>query len=208
MTALIVIACIVVPLGYLLTRKVKLIAKYKDSPDVYAGLLFFKYHIYPKKEDGKGKKPSKSKKSKAVQPDEAALGDDKGGGIRAVLELVAGIIKAIYERTLKYIKLRLVRVRISVGTDDAAYTALLYGIIAQSAAYLIDMLDRITNVYPKDISVNADFTSGKINADIYIELSVRVWQVLYLAILAAMEYIKITGGKNEKKDSDAAKKTI
>ena len=205
MTALIVIACIVVPLGYLLTRKVKLIAKYKDSPDVYAGILFYKYHIYPKKEDRKGKKPAKSKKAKPVQPDETAQEDDKGKGIKEVLELVAGILRTTYDRALKLIKLRLVRVRISVGTDDAARTALLYGIIAQSAAYLIDVLDRITNVYPRDVSVNADFTSGKISADIYIEASIRVWQVLYLAIIIAMEYIKITSGKKEKKDADTAK---
>jgi hypothetical protein len=32
-----------------------------------------------------------------------------------------------------------------------------------------------------------------------------VWQVLYLAIIIAMEYIKITGGKKEKKDADTAK---
>ena len=94
------------------------------------------------------------------------------------------------------------KIRISVGTPDAAKTGILYGAVCQGVAYLTEVLDHVTNVKKtkkSEISVSADFVSGKTVADINISFSLTVWQALDILLGAAFEYIKSKSNPNKRK---------
>ena len=68
-----------------------------------------------------------------------------------------------------------------VGTDDAAQTAILYGVILQSASYLLEWIEaHFAHIRrkPGDMTVEPDFEGGKTFADIDLTLKVRVFTAL------------------------------
>ena len=79
-----------------------------------------------------------------------------------------------------------------MGSEDAAKTAILFGVINQAALALFDILNSITNVKKSrktEFSVKADFTSEKIFYDIKLAFSIVIWQALALAFGALFKYV-------------------
>jgi hypothetical protein len=85
--------------------------------------------------------------------------------------------------------------KIRVGSEDAAQTAILYGIIVQMAAYLVEGLSAITNFRCKkreEMQISADFLSDKLVMDLHFIFKLRIWHVfafLFAAIGAALKRI-------------------
>lgn len=89
--------------------------------------------------------------------------------------------------------MRVARLHINVATGDAASTAILYGTVAQSAAYIAALLDStktLKNAARADVDIHADYLSEKTTADIEIGFSLRVWQVIDILIRTGITFIK------------------
>ncbi len=119
--------------------------------------------------------------------------DGEKTSLTETVSTVTGLVKTLSARLFKHLRIDITKISISVGTPDAAKTGILYGTVCQGVAYLLEVLDRITNVKKKkktEVSVSADFVSGKTNADIDLSFSLTVWQALDILFSTALEYIK------------------
>lgn len=111
----------------------------------------------------------------------------------------------------KHFEIEAVKMKIRVGSEDAAQTAILYGIIVQMAAYLVEGLSAITNFRCKrreEMQITADFLSDKMVMDLHFIFKLRVWHVfalLFAAIGAALKRMIKNALKSPEADEAAGK---
>ena len=83
--------------------------------------------------------------------------------------------------------------KINIATGDAAQTAIMYGVVVQSVSYIIEILQRVTNLdnlNKSEIQVNTDYLSEKTSADVLIKFSLRVWHLFDILFHIAFGYFK------------------
>ncbi len=137
-----------------------------------------------KKLDLKKKKAEKEKlpeKKKEKEP------------LSETVSFIGELVKYLIGKFLGHLRIDMTRIKIKVGSEDAAKTALLYGMVNTAVSALLDILDSITNVKKKkktEISVTCDFVSDKTEADIKLGFSLRIWHVFSLAFGALKRYLK------------------
>ncbi|MCI8331946.1 MAG: hypothetical protein HFE78_03900, partial [Clostridiales bacterium] len=88
-----------------------------------------------------------------------------------------------------------------VASDNAAKTAIFYGMAVQAVQYVVVLLHEITNVQYKQktsIAVSCDYLSQETYFALDMSLSLRVWQILTVLCCAALSYIKPANNKEEK----------
>ncbi|MBR3893772.1 MAG: DUF2953 domain-containing protein [Clostridia bacterium] len=88
--------------------------------------------------------------------------------LRENISTVFLLLKKILNLSRGKLALRVRRLRISVGSDDAAKTAILYGVISQSTAYLLEWAEHnFSKVRCSDeIDIVPDYLSPRCHADI------------------------------------------
>ena len=99
------------------------------------------------------------------------------------LELVKDFIVRSYPKFIKGLTIRINKLDVTVASDDAAKTAILYGTVSQSVAYFLNFLDEISKVKRKrnsKINVIADFTSEQ--AEFVLDISLR-WRLIRAIIM-------------------------
>lgn len=132
----------------------------------------------------------KKQEKKALQP---------SPNLRENLAMITALVKRLYAVTKGKIDIHVRKLQIRVGTDDAAKTAILYGAILQSAAYLLSWIDtHFAHIRREagDMSVEPDYLSDKCHAEIDITCSLYLSQVLSMAIKMLFAY------RNEKAKAD------
>ena len=202
----------IILLVLLMFLKVRLCLAYEDDFSVKIKVLLFNITLFPrsvkkpnpkdysikalqKKQNKLGKKKTKNSKS---QPKEAPE-KDKATKIKEILEIIKIILKNVMSPFGRYLKVEIIKMHITVGTDDPAKTALAYGGICQLTSYIVELLSNLTNVDVKkknSIIVKPDFLESKTDAKINITLSLKVWHGLSLAFKFFMAYIKRNNQKN------------
>ena len=96
------------------------------------------------------------------------------------INIAVGILAIFFEKFTKHFRIKVARLKVNVATGDAASTAILYGAVVQSIAYLIEIMSRVTNVdglKKADIDVKADYLSEKTTLDLCFVFSMRVWHL-------------------------------
>lgn len=206
MTAIYVLLSIILLITLLLSTKIRFKIDSRND-DLKIGLFVsaFKIFSYPKNEKRRVRlsdySPKKLKKRKERAERLKAKKEKKKEKKtlseyhekKKPLSFYLGFLKSNLLKILKYFRIDLKRVNIVVSTDDAAKTALLYGTISQSTAYIIEILDKITNLKKTkktEISVLADFTSGKTTVDVKAVLSLRVFHIIKVLFSLLTEMIK------------------
>lgn len=162
------ILCIRIPLYPTAPKKVKP-AKFK--------------HGYPKEKEKKA--PAEKKAVPAKPQEKIPLGEK--------IETVRLLVQKLCEKFCKHLRLDLSHIVITVGGEDAARTAVTYGIVSQGIVYLLSFLDTHLKVRKKrhgDIAVRCDFTAAQTTYDIRITASLTVWQLLDIGISLAYNYLK------------------
>ncbi len=117
----------------------------------------------------------------------------KKRGLLDNLGLVKAILDDIPPRFLRHLKIKLSRIVVTVASDDAAKTAIMYGAAAQTVAYIVAFLDQMTRLSyapESEIDVTADFLAEKPTADVKISVAVRVWHIIDVLFAALKVYIK------------------
>ncbi len=197
----ILLACILFLLLLLFIRlRVSLI--YNGDVRVYLKILFLRIPLYPKKKRVRIRDFSyKNLKKRKKKPREVAKHEatpKKKPSFFERFTTFTDIFTSLYERFLKYFRMDVRRLRITVATGDAAETAVLYGVVSQSLAYLLAFLDRHTNFHPSyraDIGVYADFIGQKSTADCDLTFSLRVYQLIHLGLKFARVFLTKKQGK-------------
>ncbi len=101
------------------------------------------------------------------------------------LEMILALLRRLYHETKGKIHVKFRRMHIYVGTDNAAKTAILYGVILQSTAYLLEFADShfiVSEHQPGDMTVEADYSADTCRADIDIVCSIRLIKGLGIAL--------------------------
>lgn len=109
------------------------------------------------------------------------------------LEMILALLKKLYAETRGNIKIHFRKMHIYVGTDDAAKTAILYGIIVQSVSYILNLVEeKFTHVKRRrgDVSVEPDYTSGQCSADIDLICTVKIRRAISMALSMLLAYNK------------------
>ena len=148
------------------------------------------------KQKSKAKKDAKKKQKKELAKEKAKEQQKKKMSVSEIMDIVGLVSKLVgtfFIRFAKRLRLDLAKIHITVGGEDAASTAISYGVVCQGVAVIVELLDRITNVTPakdKDIAVNVDFLSEKTKLDIKLSASLRVWHVFDMLFSVAIKFVK------------------
>lgn len=140
-----------------------------------------------KKKLKKGPKKAAAKKAKAAKPRPKRKLD-----IKRLFPTLLRILKLITAKFFKRIRWKIKRINVVVATGDAAETAIAYGVVSQSLAYMLEFLDGFAKVKVArngSVSVNADFLSEKSRAEVDIYFSISIGAILSTGIHLAYEYL-------------------
>lgn len=194
---------------FVLFLKVRLCLIFENDLVVRIKILLFNIDLFPKKQkklkpsdyslkklERKQKKLAKKQKKKQpqekIEPQPTAK-PAKAEKIKDVLDIVKIVLENVMSPFGKYLKVEIIKLYVRIGTDDAARTALVYGLVSQTASYIIGLLSHLTNVDIKkknSINISPDFLSETSEAAINITLGLRGWHALVLATKFFMGYIK------------------
>ena len=194
MIALYIILGIILLIGIIMFLRVKLIIRCEDELTVYLRFLFIKFNLLP--EMSKIPKKKKKRKKKTISaPTESTEKTEpkKEDGIVKKLWTIRKILLYTIEKFLGKLHFKFIRLNIVVGCENAASTALLYGATTQGVAYLIEILDNISNVdisKRSEISVRSDFINQKSSIDGKIVLYISVAHILYVLVHFLKQSIK------------------
>lgn len=149
-------------------------------------------------------KKQKSKKSAKPEKKEKQSIED----IVALVKLLIEIAKKVLEKTWRYIRIKTECYDITVGTDDAAKTALIYGGVSQATSYLFTLLDETAHFRVKrkaPVNVGVDFLSAETRANVQMDFCLRLWHILSIGLGAGITYLRGMK-KNSAKSGDDNKK--
>ncbi len=129
------------------------------------------------------------------------------------ITLIGALVKRFYELTSGRIKIRIKKLHITVSTDDAAKTAILYGAVCEATAMLLGLVnDGYTRIkYKKDaVAIVPDYISGKCDAKIDVICSVSLVRA-FVVLGSLVESHRIESARAQKKarqriEKKAAKK--
>jgi hypothetical protein len=181
------------------------IVEYQDDVTLTLSVLFFKIPLFPAKKKKVritdcSRKPTKKRKTKKMKKPKSAapvqpLKEEKG--ILEKLDSLQKLLSVLLKNTFGHLKIRASRIQIRVGTTDAASTAILFGAVNQAIILVIEALDRFGKLTSKKqdvIEVVPDFLAEKTTTDIRIDFSLKIWQILDIALKTFVSY---TESKNK-----------
>lgn len=208
MTWLYILLGIIIFFTLILLIPVKIDISSSDKTELYLKILFFKIKLSPRKKKIKIKKYSVKAMEKARKKEEKkALAKQKKilkkkvkpqkvkekkpskikeifmhpTDIPAFITDIYDILSIIVGKFSKRVKINIKECDISLGTDNAAKTAILYGGVCAGINTLLSLLVQFTNYDDRDtenINVVPNFTSDKTNFNIYLRVSLRPGQLL------------------------------
>lgn len=176
----------------LLSFRVSVRIKYTDRLEIK-----LKYGPIPlngilKKIVSENKKP-KEKKPPTGKNNKSDVGEKKG--ITEIIEEVTAAVNKFSSCFFKRLRIKVANVIITVGTNNPAKTAVLFGTVVQAVAILVDALKDNTDFKTSkntQIRVDPDFANTKSTVKIDICLSVTVFHVLVSGIKTLLEYITVS----------------
>lgn len=114
-----------------------------------------------------------------------------GMKINDIIKLIVKLLESTLNPFSRYAKIKLKSLKITVSCEDAADTAILFGLTNGAVSSLLAFLDSFDRVkIPKSaVGVYTDFLSGQTKALIDIRLSIFVWQAIICVFKPFLKYI-------------------
>ena len=175
------------------------------TPEKHKKRLRKNYQAYLKKQEKKEQKAAEKKAKKEKKKSEPKKDKQPKRSILDWLNIATSVLKVLFSKFFKHLRIKVAKLRINVATGDAASTAILYGVVIQSVAYIIEILNSATNLKGlknADIAVNPDYLSESTSVEMKFVFSLRVWHLfsIIFGVLgkAIKKFIETTP---EKKDS-------
>jgi hypothetical protein len=127
------------------------------------------------KEEKKKKKPKKDKKM-PKKPIPLKFGID----VVKILETVRNVLGAIFVKLFRYVRVRVKNFHITVASEDAAMTAMLYGVICGYGDAIMAILEKALDFkIEKGAKVGAacDYLSDEMKLDVEVDVSISIGNV-------------------------------
>lgn len=155
--------------------------------------LFFKYALYPvrpKLMKHPGKEPKKKKPAEKTGAESRKK--KKKAGITETLDLITDLVKRIFPRFRKHLRLYSGDTEIVIATGDAAQTAVLYGAVCPAVSALWTFVKENTHrtFGSRDPVVLCDFTGESTSYRIDLRAGIRVGEMLAIAFTAALAFLR------------------
>ena len=186
-------------IALILSIRAKLHIRYKDELTIYLKILFFKIPLFPeskiKLDPKRYEKMLKGEENPQASIITQIKEESTKNSLLENIKMIGSFISTLIKSCAPYMRVKLARVHIYVGSSDAAKTAILYGAISGALALLIDNIDEYTNLEKlkkKSIIVEPDFLAETTSANIHICLSISV----YGAIATMLKTIIKTNNKS------------
>lgn len=131
------------------------------------------------------KRAAKAALRKKEKAERAAESGKPTLNLNEKLSVITTTVKRAYDESHGHIRIRAYSMHIRVGSADAAKTAILYGVILQTTAYLAQWIESHFNHIvrkPGDMTVEPDFTSGHTTAEIDMTFSLTLWRALLIGL--------------------------
>ena len=99
------------------------------------------------------------------------------------LEMVLELLKKFYHKTRGKIRIKINKLHIRVSADEAAHTAILYGVVAQLVYSMVMYVEANYTALEKrdeNLLIEPDFVSDECSADIDIVLSAKIWRAIFI----------------------------
>lgn len=138
----------------------------------------------------------KSEKKKSESDSDIAEGRGKKKqkrDIKGLVSMITDLARVFLTRFGKHLRIKVRRLVVVVGSEDAATTAVTYGAVCGAVQCFMELIDNCLDVrFPKssEIKVIPDFTADKSSAEIDITFSFRVWQIFDMLIRTGIAYFK------------------
>ncbi|MBR2417439.1 MAG: DUF2953 domain-containing protein [Clostridia bacterium] len=214
-----VIFSIVALFVVVLSIPLKVALGYDDKISLSVKYLFIKLNILPT-DPNKPKKEKKPKEEKKEEPpkDEAPKEKKpnpimemvKANGFDGMMEILGNlgnIFKIFGGKLMRSVVINDAYIYISVGTGDAASTAIRYGKTCQKIYPLMGFLCNNNVVKHHDINVEADFLANKSEGEFFFEMNLCLRKIINSAIGLVVRLlfgvvIKFLQGGKKKKPAD------
>ncbi len=168
-----------------------------------------KLKLLPKDEDKASKpkkeKPEKKKEDKKEKKEEEE-GEKKKPKIKVTLELVTTALKAVGEllsRLRRKIAIDKLTIHYTVASDDPASAAMTFGYASAGVNALMPVLENTFKIKDSDVGAAVDFEAAENVIFIDAQLTIAVWEIIYI-VLAAWPVVKVilAGSKKGKVDKN------
>ncbi len=192
MTALIVIGSVLLLFFLIGCIRPHIFIRVKEDLEVRVKVLFINRRVFttkkteppdpeldlPQKKKKPKKKKQKKKKSKDKNKPKTKI------AIMDILDMVKKLIATVFKKFKRYLRVRVYNFSVDVATGDAAKTAMLFGAVCGACSLIFDILEgamdfRINE--DADIGARCDYLSEKTRANIEVDISISVGQVVRLA---------------------------
>lgn len=149
-----------------------------------------------KKEERRQKKKAKrceeSGASPTPPPDKAPLIDK--------ISFITDLATALLRRSLSHARVRVDCLTVTVGSSDAAKTAILCGVISPALAFLLETLEQFSHLHISPntlVGVAPDFTSEHTQADIRLHFRLHVVHLADIALHTLVHILRNSSKKSK-----------
>lgn len=209
---MIALIIIFVLLALLLSLKVGAAASYTGGVfglKIKAGPV--KLTVLPKKEKAEAETVKKKKKAKAAEEAEPKkLPKEKKPGQKLTFEDIMGIVKLALEalgRFRRSLSIDLLELHLVTAGPDPYSAVMNYGYFNAAIGALLPALHRTFKIKKEDISSDIDFEADKMKIDAALALTIRIGQILLIALCAGFAFLKwmLRRRRRRKAEEKAAK---
>ena len=204
MTALYIILGIILFFIIILSIPVYADFQYTESMKFSVSWLFLKFKIYPKSDKPKKpkkEKPKKEKKPKEEKPKEEVPKEKpenflktfyNNQGVSGVIELIGNCASALGKMSkgfIRSIRVKKLRIKVSVTEGDAAQTAIKYGKICEKLYPSLGFICSTTKVKNYKINIYADYCGEKTYAEVETQVGIVPRKLINAGIALAVRLV-------------------
>lgn len=190
-----VIFSIIAFIVLILSLPLKVSIGYDDKVSLSIKYLFIKLNLLPtdpnkpKKEKQPKEKKEEPPKDEEVKPKEKKpnpiVGMVKANGYDGMMEVLGNlgrVLKIFSGKLLKSVVFNEAYINITVGTGDAASTAIKYGKTCQKVYPVMGFICNNNVVKNYDVNVEADFLANKTEGEFFFEMNICLRKIINSAI--------------------------
>ncbi len=178
MFVLYILGALVLIIALLLCLPLRVNLKFFE--DFYYDIKILGFKVYPPKEkEEKSEKPQNTAQKNTEKSLFQKLQEKRGfkGAVKELFSFFGSVLNPL-KRFLKFIKFRNIKVSLSVAGEDAAKTAIDYGMVCSIVYPVLSLFDSILNVKYKSIDIRSDFEGKK--SSFNFELSIKISLIFIL----------------------------
>lgn len=208
MTALIIIGAILLLIFLVLFLPVNVFLKFQNDFFIkikFAGIKLFEISEKEKKSDSDKKTDKDGKKNEDSENPALKQGKELfsflkekygfSGAVKKVFSLLKDMLTHI-KNLLRHIKIKKIKLDLTVSGADAADTAIEYGRICTAAYPVLAFFDSFSGIDFKQININSDFNGNKKEFEFSLVVKLQIIYLLIAAFKIYSEYKNFTIKEN------------